>query len=139
MTQNPRAAFRALACAAIAADPRLQGLTQISAWAGNIDAEALPVFGVVTPQERVTPETLDSFERSTLLQVVLKRLGGDELEDRLDADADAIEPCVCLALLGAGYPCVPEDLTVTVNGDGAQRIGTLVMGFRVTWNRGLEG
>lgn len=136
---NHRSLFRTLARDALANDLRMIELTQMSAWAGNISAEALPVLGVVTPQERVSPETFDMFERSTLLQVVVKRLGGDELEDDLDADADAIEICVCAAIMGAGYRCFPEDLTLALNGDGEQRIGTAIVNFRVTYHRGLDG
>lgn len=136
---NERQTFRTLALAAIATDPRLFSLTRMSAWASNISAAALPVIGVVTPQERVTPETLDFFERSTLLQVVVKRVGDDDLENELDDDADAIELCICGALMGSGYRCLPEDLTVTINGDGEQRIGTVIVNFRVTWHRALDG
>ncbi|MDP1620408.1 MAG: hypothetical protein Q8K33_24190 [Cypionkella sp.] len=136
---NHRSLFRTLARDALANDPRMILLTQLPAWAGNISAETLPVIGVVTPQERVSPDTFDMFERSTLLQVVVKRLGGDELEDELDADADAIEICVCAAIMVAGYRCFPEDLTLALNGDGAERIGTALVNFRVTYHRALDG
>lgn len=134
-----RAHFRNLARAALAADARMGAFTQLSAWTGNIDAKILPVLGVVTPQERITPETLQDFQRSTLLQVVVKRAGGDELEDLLDADADAVEAAICPALLGTSFHCVPEDLTIALNGDGERRIGTAVVGFRILWFRRLGG
>lgn len=134
-----RSDFRALARQALAADSHLGGLTQLSAWAGNIPAEILPVLGVVTPQERVKPETLEHFQRSTVLQVVIKRLGADDLEDLLDDDADAIEACICPAFLGQGWNCVPEGLTITLNGDGEQRIGTVLASFVITWHRTLDG
>jgi len=138
---NQRSTFRTLSRAAIAAAPRLAGFTQISAWAGNIDPDTIvfPVIGVVTPQERVLPETLEDFERSTLLQIVVKRLGADDLEDMLDDDADAIEPAICGAIMAAGFRCLPEDLTIVLNGDGEQRLGTLMCNFRVTWFRSLAG
>lgn len=136
---NPRRLFRSLALAAITADARLSILSQISAWAGNIDENALPVIGVVTPQERIQPEAFEDFERSTLLQVVIKRLGGDELEDTLDDDSDAVEVAICSALMAEKYRCVPEEVTVVLNGDGSRRIGTLMCSFRVTWFRALDG
>lgn len=136
---NRRKLFRSLAAAALAADPRLSMLKRMSAWAGSINATELPVIGVVTPQERIQPETLEDFERSTLLQVVVKRVGGDDLEDTLDDDADAVESCICPAIMGAGFRCLPEDLTIVLNGDGEQRIGTLMCNFRVTWFRSLGG
>ena len=135
---NSRKAWRAAALQALQASPRLYTLTTISAWTGNIPAKMLPVFGVVTPQERATPSTHSSMERSTLLQVVIKRLGGDELEDTLDEDADAVEAAICAAIGGRGVQCLPEDITVALNGDGEQRVGTLISTFRVTTWRPVE-
>jgi hypothetical protein len=134
-----RGDFRALARAALAADPRMGEVAQLSAWAGNIPAEMLPVLGVVTPQERATLDVFDQMERSTLLQVVVKRLGGDDLEDTLDEDAEAIEDCVVTAIFAAHHRCLPEDLTIALNGEGEQRVGTAIVNFRVTWHRPLGG
>lgn len=132
-----RAEYRAAALAALKADPRLGRLTQISAWAGNIDAATLPVLGVVTPQERATPDTHGQFQRSTLLQVVVKRLGRDDVEDVLDEDAASVEAAVIAAIMTRDIQCFPEDLTVAVSGDGEQRVGTLIVNFRVTSWRSL--
>lgn len=132
-----RPAFRAMARAALAADARMSAITMLSAWAGNISASELPVIGVVTPQERSQAQTLEDFEKSTLLQIVVKRLGAEDLEDVLDADADAIEACIVAAFLQAGFRCLPEDTTFTLNGEGEQKIGTVLVSFRVTWFRSL--
>ncbi|RLL61524.1 hypothetical protein DYS74_17855, partial [Sinirhodobacter hankyongi] len=61
---SARGSFRAIARAALAADPRMSGFTLLSAWAGGINAELLPVIGVVTPQERVAPLTLKQAQRT---------------------------------------------------------------------------
>ena len=114
-------------------------VTQISAWAGGIPAEILPVIGVVTPQERAAMDSMGVMERSTLLQVVVKRLGGDDLEDILDLDGDAIEKCIVAAIFNADFRCLPENMTVTLNGEGEQRVGTILVDFRVTWFRDLDG
>lgn len=136
---SKRADLRALARQALAASQHLQGVKQISAWAGNISATELPVLGVVTPQETVQAETLSHFMRGTLLQVVLKRLGTDDLEDRLDEDADAIEIAICAAFGAARLMCVPEKVSFVLNGEGEQRIGTVMADFRVSWHRTLQG
>lgn len=127
-----RSAYRASARAALAALGRTAAMTQLTAWAGNIDADLLPVIGVVTPDERSQPSTHGGFERTTLLQVVVKRLGTDDLEDVLDADAMAIEPAIMQAVGSREVQCLLESLTITVNGDGEQKIGTLIATFRVT-------
>lgn len=134
-----RSDFRALARQALAADPRMGDVTQISAWAGNISADALPVLGVVTAQENVQPESLSHFSRSTLLQVVVKRLGGADPEADLDDDADAIEACLCPFFAAQGVMLLPEKVTFTLNGEGEQKIATITADFRVTWQRTLAG
>ena len=136
---SQRSAFRALARRALAADPRLGSLRQLSAWTEGINAKLLPVVGVVTPRERIKPETLEHFARSTLLQVVVKRQGGEDLEDLLDLDADAIEACLCPAFFAEGWSCLPEDLSLSLNGEGDQRIGTVSAGFTLSWHRTLDG
>jgi hypothetical protein len=128
-----RSEFRSIAKAALAADLRMQAIKQLSAWASNIAAEDLPVLGVVTPQERISDNTFDTFERSTLLQVVVKRFGTDDMEDVLDEDAEAIEAAVFGALMAQGFNTRPEEVTITLNGEGEQRIGTVVVTFRVTY------
>lgn len=130
---NERSTFRRLAKAALTADARMQSVTQLSAWTGNISADSLPVLGVVTPQERVRDNTFETFERSALLQIVLKRLGADDLEDILDQDADAIEAAVFGALMAQGFNTRPEEVTITLNGEGEQRIGTVIVTLRVTY------
>lgn len=132
-----RARFREIARAALAADPRMGLLTQIGAWEARPDASQLPLLMVVTPVERPTQNTISSFERVTILQVGVKRLGGADLEDALDVDADAIERAVFLAMHAQGIICLPDDVTVTVNTDGEQSIGTLISSFRIVWRRAV--
>ena len=134
-----RSQIRSRAKAALAANPRMSGFEQISAWTGNIEASRLPVLGAVTPGERIDPETWSHYQRATVLQVVAKRLGRDDLEDQLDADADAIEAATLQSFAQWGVDCVPVSVSFTLNGEGEQRIGTVVAEFRVTWHRDLSG
>lgn len=117
----------------------MSGFTLLSAWAGGINAELLPVIGVVTPQERVAPLTLKQAQRSLRLQVVAKRLGAAELEDEIDLDADAIEACVTAAMHAQGIRCLPEDITTTLDGSGEQKIGTVVVSFGLEYRRPIGG
>jgi len=132
-----RSGYRAAAIAALKSAPLMRGATVLSAWAGSIDVETLPVMGVVTPQERSKPSTHGSFERVTKMQVVLKRTGGDDLEDILDADAAEIEPVIMMAVGSGDVQCLLEDLSIVVNAEGGQKIGTLIQTFRVTSWRSL--
>ncbi|MFC5736941.1 hypothetical protein [Sinirhodobacter huangdaonensis] len=131
-----RAEYRAAARAAMAADAALSGITQMTAWTERIDTMAMPLICVVTPSEKSRPSAHGQTERGTLLQVVLKRAGGTEIEDQLDLDADAIEAAVIGALMTRETECTTDEVTTVTSGDGSSRIGTVVVNFRVTSWRG---
>ncbi|WP_339112283.1 hypothetical protein [Thioclava sp. GXIMD2076] len=133
-----RTQFRKLAHEALASAPDLAGVTLVSAWAGNFSANDLPVMGVATPRERGRPGTLASFEREVLLQVVIKRLGADDLEDQLDRDAEAIKAAVMGAFGGQRVTLTPEEVTTTLNGEGEAVIGTAVVSFTLHYLKPLR-
>ncbi|WP_339112869.1 hypothetical protein [Thioclava sp. GXIMD2076] len=133
-----RTQFRELAKAALASAPDLAGVTLVSAWAGNFSANDLPVMGVATPRERGRAGTLASFEREVLLQVVIKRLGGAEIEDQLDRDVEAIEAAVMGAFGTERVTLTPEEVTTTLNGEGEAVIGTAVISFTLQYLKPLR-
>lgn len=127
-----RSEYRTAAAAAITGSAEFAGVEYLKVWAERLDPESLPVFSVVTPQERTQRVSHGGAERGTLLQVVIKRAGGLELADTLDLDSEAVEALVTAAIETQHIECALEETTVVVNGEGAGRVGTLVMGFRVT-------
>lgn len=127
-----RSDFRNQVRETLAANPRFTGFTVMRVWPGTIDAATLPVIGVLTPQERSTPDSQRTTSRGTLLQLVLRRIGHDEVEDVLDADSEVVEAVVIAALRRPDRNCVLEDTSVVSNGDAHAFVGTLVMSFRVT-------
>lgn len=129
---HPRAEFRADVRTALLAAPRFAGFTLLSAWAQNIDAEALPVMAVATPREDKTLTGHTEAQRVTSVVVVIKRLGDDDLEDFLDDDSDAAEIAVLAALDGANQEAVLQSTETRLDGAGDRRVGTLTMTFRVT-------
>ena len=137
MTQY-RSGYRAAVKAAIAADPAFAGVTWLSAWAQKgITPASLPVIGVATPGERSKPASHGTFEKGTLLLVQLKREGGADIEDLIDEDGAAIERVVITALQTRGQQCLLEEISTSVNDEGARRIGTVSASFRVTSWRAL--
>jgi hypothetical protein len=126
-----RSAMRTGLRAALAADPDFGALRQLSAWAQDIDAASLPFLAVVTPRETKDLDSLDTSLRDTTLVVILKRLGGEALEDQLDDDSAALER-ICLSALGS-LDVEAELLSVDIqlDGKGEQRLGSLTMTFRV--------
>ncbi|WP_444452570.1 hypothetical protein ACTTAI_16340 [Rhodobacter capsulatus] len=133
MSGSDRAAVRAQAATALASVPGLDEATRISAWAQSVDAKALPAYAVATPSERSSPETFDTEQRDLTLIAVLKRLGGDDIEDVLDGDADLIEAAIYDAIRSENRLCALVQSDTRVDGDGGQRVGTITMTFTVTY------
>ena len=134
MSASDRKAIRAAALAALTVAPRFAAMTQISAWAQSVDTESLPCFGVATPEEvKETAEVSGLSRRDLTLVLSLRRLGGDDIEDALDDDAEAAEAAIIAALLGDNQICDLRRTAVTVNGDGRARIGALTLTFMVTY------
>ncbi|MDS9468209.1 hypothetical protein RGQ15_11590 [Paracoccus sp. MBLB3053] len=126
-----RSAYRAAIRAALRDNARFADFTIFRVWPGSIDAETLPVIGVLTPQDRCQKDSHASTERGTLLQVAVRRAGHDEVEDDLDDDSETIEAVVLAAMRDLQMACNLEETTVVSNTDARSNIGTLVMNFRV--------
>lgn len=129
-----RTTFRNAARAALAAHPHFQGVTILKVWPGSVDAATLPVIGVLTPQEPSEPDTQTSCTKRTLLQIALRREGGDNIEDHLDDDSALIEALVLTALRSPEVAVKLEDTSIVSHSQSRAFVGTLVMSFRVqTW------
>ncbi|SFY23556.1 hypothetical protein SAMN04244548_03193 [Paracoccus pantotrophus] len=126
-----RSAYRASVLAALTANARFAGFTAPKVWTGSIDAASLPVIGVLTPQERCERDTQTTTARGTLLQVAVRRLGGDDVEDDLDDDSEVIEAIVMATLRRLDRACALEDTSVVTNTMAERNVGTLVMSFRL--------
>lgn len=126
-----RTEIRRLAREALIAHPRFAGFTTPKVWPGTVDSETLPVMGVLTPQDSSRMETMVSTERKPLLQIAVRRRGGDDVEDMLDEDSELIEAIILAAIRGQNRFCFLRETSVVSNTDGARNIGTLVMTFEV--------
>jgi len=134
---HPRADIRRAAREALSALPRFSGFSVLTVWPGTLDAETLPVLGVLIPQEQFTQHSRASVTCRSLLQVVVRRGGSDSIEDDLDEDSDAIWAAITGAFLRPQQGCFLEDMSSVPNTDGYTNIGTLVMSFRVTTFRNI--
>lgn len=129
-----RTAFRDAARAALAADPHFAGVEVLKIWPGSIDDAILPVLGVLTPQEPSQRDSQKSVTRRTLMQVALRRKGGDDIEDQLDEDSARIEAVILATLRSSDVRAVLEDTTVVSHSQSQAYVGTLIMSFRLqTW------
>lgn len=126
-----RSQARAVARAALIAHPRFAAFTAPKVWPGAVDAESLPVIGVLTPQDSSRMETFTSTERKTLMQVAVRRKGGEDVEDVLDDDSEMIEAIVLAAIRAQNRFCFLRETSLVSNTDGARNVGTLVMTFEV--------
>lgn len=115
----------------LAAAPALSGFTVLRAWGQNIDADALPALGVFIPRELVAVSDVSQQLRVPEIVVQVRRAGGDDLEDLLDADAAAIEPVVEAILAAAGtgeHGLASTD--IDISGEGKARVGKMNLMFR---------
>ncbi|AZV00200.1 hypothetical protein pben1_p43 [Paracoccus phage vB_PbeS_Pben1] len=126
-----RSSYRASVLAALIANARFSGFTALKVWPGSVDADSLPVIGVLTPQDRCERDTQKTTVRRTLLQVAVRRLGGDDVEDVLDDDSEVIEAIVLATLRRLDQPCALEDTSVVSSTVAERNVGTLVMSFRL--------
>lgn len=127
-----RSEYRKAALDALSAHERFSEFTTLKVWPGAVDDQTLPVIGVLTPQEACTQPSKASVTRRTLMQVVVRRKGHDDVEDDLDSDSAVIEAIISAAFLEIRQGCFLEDTSVVTNTDGRMNVGTLVMSFRLT-------
>ena len=132
MMPHYRSEYRARAREAIAAVPSFAGVTVLRVWNGTIDFVTLPVVGVVTPQERVEEPRPASATRRTVLQVAVRRAGGDDVEDRLDQDSETIEALILSTFAPLNGQPILEETSVITKAEGHTNVATLVMSFRLT-------
>lgn len=132
---HPRVAYRAAIRAAFEVAPGLAGVTVVKAWRFPRDTDGLPAIGVATPRERVDGSTGSSVDRVVEIAVVLKVVGGDDLEDTLDAYSEVIEAEV-IDVLAALDPQPPlyglTTIDTSIEADANQRVGHLDMRFEAT-------
>lgn len=111
--------------------PHFSGFSHRSAWAQNVDVASLPVIAVATPRESKEQSAFDMADRNVTAVVVIKRLGGDALEDELDLDSVHLEAAVLQTMQTLNFGGQLESTEIDLSGSAEQRVGTLTMAFRV--------
>jgi len=98
---------------------------------GKEHVSDLPRGGVATPRTRNDLIDVGSVNRAIDLIVVLKREGGDDIEDILDADSTLIERAVLPVLEGYSTDFGLVETQIAPDGRGSTTVGELSMLFRV--------
>jgi hypothetical protein len=109
----------------------LSEFTVLRAWGQNIDTDALPALGVFIPRELIAGADVSQQLRVPEIVVQVRRAGGDDLEDLLDADAAAIEPVVeaiLAAAVSGEHGLASTD--IDISGEGKSRVGKMNLMFR---------
>jgi len=132
MSGADRVLLRQQARTALQAAPVLLGYTEFWAWSQSVDGKALPGWAVATPREVRERVAQDQAQDSLTLAVIVKRTGGDDLEDLMDADADRIETALVPAMRSAARDCELATTDMRLDGEGARRVATLTLTFTVT-------
>jgi hypothetical protein len=128
-----RTALREAVRTAITNDAYFEYFTFFQAWAQSRDTDALPAFGLAIRRESSGLVDYKSHQRVMELRVYVKRTGGDDIEDVLDADSAAIESVV-LPLLRADHTYLHVEVSQTeidINGNGESRVGMIEVMFNV--------
>ena len=128
--KHRRASIRAALRLALSVAPRFAEFEIIPAWTSSVDARSLPVLGIATPSETKDQDTHQAAERAITIIVVLKRLGGEDIDDVLDDDSDHVEGMVLATLRTLGIDAQLDRTDVSADGSADRRIGTLTMTFR---------
>jgi hypothetical protein len=127
-----RATYRNIVVFALSAQLEFEKFQHMSAWSQTFDDKELPFFAVATPRERKDRSTHGSSTRETVLAVVLKMRGGDDLEDLLDDLSIVAEPVILEALVSEERDCVLTETAVDLDGGSGNRVGTLTLQFNIT-------
>lgn len=122
-----RTDLRAAVRAALVGSPRLAGATIVDGWSQALDTDPLPVIGLRIPREAARRAAYDEVERTVEVEIVIKRAGGETIEDEADLDTEAIETAVLAALRPLTTNAEVERTTLMVNGDGGRRVSTLTL------------
>lgn len=124
-----RSDLRAAARAALQQDARIGRMPMLKAWAQGVDEPTLPVVTVATPTEQSGRAAKDTVQRSVTLSVIVKRSGGETIEDELDLDAAAVEAAVLPAIAGLCADADIDRTEIRMQGDGERRIGIVDVRF----------
>lgn len=132
MTQHYRGQIRASTRLTLEHCAHFADCTMLWAWSSELDADALPILAVMTPSETKGDAARGSSERIISLQVLLRRLGGDDIEDILDHDSTVLEAAVLASLRTHNWGAELQATDVSIDQAGDQRVGSLDMKFLVT-------
>lgn len=124
-----RAALRQAIRTAVTADSYFDAFTALPTWSQNIDTDALPAWGVVTPTEDDERVAKDLLQRTIQVVCGLKREGGTTLDDDIDQDAERFEATVGQALKAVAFDAEIQSTRISFSGDAKKRIGTAQLTF----------
>lgn len=128
---SARTGLRAAVRAALDALPRLAGVSDRGLLAPRPDISQLPERMVATVLER--PEVAQAggaVDRDIQLLVMVRR-AGEDAQDALDLDQDAIEPAVIAALEQGSTTCALIEARFDFDGEGVTPLAQLTLTFSV--------
>lgn len=130
MTVSRSAMREAVRSAALGA-AYFRSFTVLRQWGQSIAPDDLPGLAVFTPRETKQRVASSAHERMTDLMVLIRRTGGESLEDDLDRDAEAAEAMALAALEALELADVQLVSAETdIPGSGEERIGSMALTFR---------
>lgn len=128
---HPRVSIRADVKTALAGLAGIAADEVTTIYRKDIDIEQLPEIMVLTPREQVARVAVDQVDRTIDVMVIIRRKGGDDLDDNLDNESDDIEAAVLPVLAGHGDDEELVEVTTQFDVTGSVRVGQLEMRFRL--------
>jgi len=106
------------------------GVTWGKAYWRSVSAEKLPIGAVYTSTVEVDRFDANCVSRVPDIKVLVKKTGGDDLEDDMFAAAADIEVVVLEVLDGLTFDFDLTQVEVTVDGSADSAVGMMVLTFR---------
>ncbi|MEM1079224.1 MAG: hypothetical protein AAGI09_11900 [Pseudomonadota bacterium] len=128
-----RKTYRKAVRDAFDAAPEFAGYAFKRVWVRGVSSSDLPAWTVLTPDEDISSTAKHLERRTSEVTVILKRAGGEDLDDVLDDDAELIERVMAEALgaldiLDAQATRIRPEMT----GEGGETIGQVAVSFTCT-------
>ena len=128
---HPRVVIRADVKTALAALVGIEPDQVQTVYRKEIDIDQLPEITVLTPREQVQRTAVGMVDRIIDVVVVVRRKGGDTLDDDLDNESDDIEAAVLPVLAGHGDEEEVVEVSTQFDVKGSTRVGQLELRFRL--------
>ena len=127
-----RTVLRGVVKAALSGDTRIGSFDFKPAWHRSVNIKTAPVYTVHIPVDRSELSSQTTREWQTQIDVIVKRVSGNNIEDLTELDVEAIERAVIPALLALDDLITADTVGVDFeySGEGASLVAQMTVRFQ---------